>query len=521
MNAKDRSVLPYLLALVAAMAIGVPYLLAVGAADGRFTGFLLNPLDGFTYLAKMAQGYRGEWLFKLPYTPDPGPGALVYVYYLGLGHLARLVGLPLITVFHIARTLCAALMFSLIWILYGELLTERRERWFAYGLTLAGAGLGWLAAPIPGLEPSDLMIPESIPFLTAYANAHFPLAEAALVAAVLAMAARRWGVGRRTGIGLTSGAVLGAVLPFSVINVAVLGFLWLVWVSVRHSRTGQGGDRRSFSHACYAYGAFLLGAAPWLAYDFWLSRFHPALAAWTGQNQTPSPSPINYLIGFGLPGVLALISLARARRPFGAQIQLTLVWLVSGAALLYAPFALQRRLSLGLFLPIAVCAARGWGALAASNRRFWTWGAAILLLALPSNLLVVQAGLFGVRRGDAALLYQPGELQAYSWAEEHLPPDAVVLASPQTGNRLPAFAPLRVLYGHPFETPHAESQKALVEGLYSSMDTEAALRTLHDLGVTYVFYGPAERALGDPAWLDSTQKLYRGDDFRIFGVGEP
>src|SRR3990172_1396199 len=42
----------------------------------RFTGFVFAVEDGNSYLAKMARGAAGEWLFQTPYTAWPQRGAL-------------------------------------------------------------------------------------------------------------------------------------------------------------------------------------------------------------------------------------------------------------------------------------------------------------------------------------------------------------------------------------------------------------------------------------------------------------
>ncbi|MCX8025139.1 MAG: hypothetical protein N3A60_08045, partial [Thermanaerothrix sp.] len=49
---------------------GLPYILAalITPRERVFVGFLFNPIDGYSYLAKMYEGFQGEWLFRLPYT---------------------------------------------------------------------------------------------------------------------------------------------------------------------------------------------------------------------------------------------------------------------------------------------------------------------------------------------------------------------------------------------------------------------------------------------------------------------
>ncbi len=85
----------------------LPYVAAWWLApDGtQYTGLLVNPLDGETYFAKMQQGARGDWLFHLPFTPEPHQGAFVNTFYLVLGHLSALLRLPVPLVYHLARAI--------------------------------------------------------------------------------------------------------------------------------------------------------------------------------------------------------------------------------------------------------------------------------------------------------------------------------------------------------------------------------------------------------------------------------
>ena len=64
--------------------VTLPYIIATqsGGDDFVFNGFLLNPIDGNTYIAKMLQGWEGTWRVKLPFSPDPGSGAFFFLFYL-------------------------------------------------------------------------------------------------------------------------------------------------------------------------------------------------------------------------------------------------------------------------------------------------------------------------------------------------------------------------------------------------------------------------------------------------------
>jgi hypothetical protein len=370
-----------------------------------------------------------------------------------------------------------------------------------------------LAIPL-GLVTPDLWMPEVIPILTAYANAHFPVAAAALlVAAVAVLGGGNERAGVRAALAFTSGAVIGVVLPFAAVSLGGVLFVWLVWERLR------GESLRG--HAT-AFAALILGAGPWLAYDLWLSRVHPALAVWTAQNLTPSPPPYEFALAYGLVLILALLGAARARPHTSPGGRLVLTWVVVNALLLYAPFGLQRRLSLGLFFPLAALAALGLQSLSAraSTRRLAL--VAVLVLSLPSTLVLIAGGLGGVWLGQRDVVMTEGEVAAYTWAGDNIPSGALVLADPISGNRLPAFADVRVVYGHPFETPDALAKLDLVESLLAGtmLPTEGRA-ALEALDVAYVLYVHAPRTLAGPAWLGDLERIYDTDEAVIYRVQGP
>jgi hypothetical protein len=111
----------------------------------------------------------------------------------------------------------------------------------------------------------------------------------------------------------------------------------------------------------------------------------------------------------------------------------------------------------------------------------------------PLFLLLLGAG---AALGGHPLLYlSDGERAALTWLRDQAPHDAVVLCAPETGIFVPAWTGQRVVYGHPFETVNAETRRAQVERFWAGQRDPA---WLDGLGVDYLFYGPRERALGEP-----------------------
>lgn len=504
-------------ACITALATLLPYALAgrLAPAGTAFSGFLLNPIDGFSYLAKMRQGLDGGWLFHLPFAAEPGPGVLLYPYYLLLGHLARLLDARLIIVLHAARVLAAAVMYVAIYRTLEEFLPDRRWRWYAYGLCLVGSGWGWLAVPF-GVVASDLSIPETTPFLSSYANAHFPLATSAFLMAIVAVLGRH--AGRRTwwAVSALSGAALALILPFVLLPAgAVLACSLLLLARRGRPVPGWAGIRWRVP----ALAAFAAGAAPIAAYDVWIVITRPDLAKWTAQNTTPSPSPLAYLIGFAPLLLLAAWAFTTDARRRASP------WLLAGWAavqllLLYAPLALQRRLALGVFVPLAALAALGAAGLTGKRGRLIAL--VVFASSIPSNFLVIAAGLGGVARGEPLLVQSEAEACASAWLDANAFPDSLVLAGEMHSNRLPGQSGVRVLYGHPFETPAAESERALVLSLYDeATPASEALATLEARGVDFVVFGPQERALGPAAWPQRLLRVADCGDVDVYQVPAP
>lgn len=508
-----RVVVPALLVIAATSA---PYVLAtVLQPKGYvFSGFLLNPIDGFSYLAKMRQGASGAWLFHLPYSARPGEGAFLFVYYLFLGHLSRLLDLPALATFHLARGMGTLAMYGAAATFLGRFVPKGEGRRWAWQATLFGSGWGWVGIPV-GLLALDLWVPEAIPLLSAYASAHFALSMAVVWLAGLSIFPGIQGR-RRIVLASACGTILSLLQPFAV---ATLGLVSIIWLAVEAIAKRPSGDPGVIRPAISALAAFGLGAAPVLAYDIWAVTANPALADWNRQNVTPSPGLFETGLAF-LP-LLALAFRALWNRVSwkNPAVRFMVVWGATNLVLLYAPFGLQRRLVLGLYLPLAVLAGMGVSALA--RRRKWL-PTAVLLLTLPSHLVVVGAGLAGALTQDPKLVLTVDEVAAYRWMEASLPADALVLAGARAGNRIPAFADVRVVYGHPFETPSAASEQAWVEAVYAWRGgAEGLLEALRARGVDYLYVGSEERGLGPLNWLTTLEPEFQSGEAAVYRIPGP
>lgn len=485
--------------------LSLPYVYAVYISDSfqSFGGFLLNPIDGNSYLAKMRQGFDGAWAFTLPYTAQPGDPAPINLYYIFLGHLARWLHFPLILVFHLARLAGAAALLLALYHFCSRIFEDLRTRWLALGLTSLGSGLGWLALAFGNFTP-DFWVAEAYPFLASYANPHFALGLALQVFLLTPLRQSGLFTWQPRAIYFLASALISLVYPFGFAVVGIVLFLDVAWRLIRRVPFRAQGER------LLAVG---VGGGPYALYALLLVNTHPVLSQWNAQNLTATPHLLDLVLAFSPALLLALGGGYLALRRRSSEYTLLVAWVASAFILIFVPINLQRRLLSGLFIPLGLLASFAVQSLTRNWRR-WAWLPIVLImLSLSTNTIILLAGINAIRTHDSAIYISSDELEAFAWLEENAAPGALVLAAPETSNLLPAYSQTKVVYGHPFETVNAAQQLNLITAFFSlglrDWQSEPAIGALLDRA-DYIFYGPRERAIGSlpdlEAWVPAFEQ---------------
>lgn len=462
-----------------AVMITVPYIFAgiSGGSEAVFGGFLLNPIDGNSYLAKMRQGFSGDWLFRLPYTPDPGEGEPLFLFYLFLGHLGKWLGLDLLLTFHLARVAGAGFMLWALFVFWNHTYQDSWKRFLAYTFSALGSGMGWLGL-LWGQFAIDFWVAEAYPFLSAYSSPHFGIG----LALMLLMLSP--GLIKNPWIGAVLSICLGIIQPFGLVVALIVRFVQEVltfWRSgnIRIQDIVGKPSFRVISAAGAAGGTLLL-------YQYWIINRHPVLQQWQIQNQTPTPPVLDILLGLspwiflaGLPFFLGVDG--RGERQL-------LTWAATAAVLVIIPWELQRRFFTGLLIPLIGLGAAGvWAASRTLRVRKRILLTAAILLTLPTNLIVLFSGVHAAVRKDPQIFLLRQDRAALRWLERNGEPDALVLANRRMGLYVPAYTGLEVIYGHPFETADADFWEDVVSAIYSGSAEQAEVKSLLlDKDVDYI-----------------------------------
>ena len=170
----------------------VPYVAGYAAQTPqvRFSGVLMNPADYHSHLAKMWQGYRGEWRYRLIFTSEEHEGVFVQTFYVALGHLARSFGLGLSLTFQLARIALGFAMLLAIYRFVAHFVTSVQTRQVAFLLATTASGLGWLTEVIVptqpgGVSPMEFWLSDGYIYLALLTSPHFCAAVALLVSVFL------------------------------------------------------------------------------------------------------------------------------------------------------------------------------------------------------------------------------------------------------------------------------------------------------------------------------------------------
>ncbi|MGW8250825.1 MAG: hypothetical protein ACWGO1_09305, partial [Anaerolineales bacterium] len=317
--------------------------------------------------------------------------------------------------------------------------------------------------------------------------------------------------------------ILALISPFSV----VLGLLVMGGTAVTIRLALPRGENTTSQVYTSRLVWVALCGLPVLVYDQWVTANSPQLSAWNAQNVTPAPPLWDLLVSFSPLLILAAIGVWRLWSEKGsmrtAELQrwlVPLVWVVLAIFLLYAPFNLQRRFMVGLYVPLGVLSVLAVDWVAGSNAgRFRLFSVLLILLVLPTNLVVILTARHGAQQLDSLLYLSREEANAFQWLRKNTTPEAVVLASPRTGLLIPSHTGRRVVYGHPYETVHAKSQHEAVEAFYAGeWSQEQELTFLAENGVDYIFYGPQERAIGERASIIGQEAAFQSGSVTIFAV---
>jgi hypothetical protein len=505
--------LPLALGLVLAIVTTVPYAYAylVQTPGHVFLGFFYLGDDANTYLAKMRQGWEGAWAWQNRYTTESSPTAYLFMFWIVLGHIAAVIHLPLIVVFHLARIAAAFALVAAAWLFIRHFIQDRSARRFALFFCAIGLGMGYviqaLGHPVIFGNQTDTLdwrMPELTAFYSVLSLPHFAWSGvfAALGVALTLKAIERGSVwlGVLAGLAWLGQASIHPQMPI------LMGGATALALFLRPARP------RGWVAAAVAFAI----PAPYILYSYLAFIGNPEVQRWTfhSKNALP-PESISLFFAIAPQLLLALSGLPGAIRRRSREDLFLLAWLVLLAVILYLPNPagdLRRRFLDGLYLPLVVLGARGLYESVLPRLR-----------SLRARRLIPFSYVAFAAVGSAFLVLAPLAVAAepqYSattafynglnWLGAE--PSGRVLAMPGVGLYVPAYSSDTVYVGHYDETfDYPTKTQTALKVLTGQEDIEQFTRA-ND--IRYVVWTvdlgtPPPAILGPPAYDTPDFKIWK------------
>jgi uncharacterized membrane protein len=527
--------------VVVLLSTSLPYLYGYlsAPAEKQYMGLMLDVPDHGQYLSWW-RSFQSSLLVRNKLTPEPSRRVFFNLLWWALAQVSRWTGLSYAVVYQAFRWIAGGAFLWAVYRLIAQFVPQVDRRRAAFLLATFSSGLGWflilLKYTLTGGEllfPLDVYIAEGNSFLCILGYPHFAFAMT-FIALTFEFIWRGWREGR---IGYMVGAgvlalLLGWMHAYDLLIVyAVMGtFALLVWWK-----------RRAFPWRLLWGGVIVCAlSCSGAVYSMVLTTVDPLwkeVLAQFANAGVYTPSPPHLVILFGLPLIVAVaagVGLARKKRWSEENLFVT-AWFVAGAALNYVPTDYQIHMlnswqipmmilaTIGLFGLAPIAAARLGNLKLNPDAVSRLVVAAFVLAVLPTNLYLWTWRFVELARHDYPYYLSRDEVAALDWLREHTSPDEVVLSSITVGQYVPALSGNTAFLAHWAQTVDFYAKSERVARFFDAgVGDDERMETLRTLDVAYVFYGPAERALGgyDPGTSSLFVNIYSSPDVKLYAVRE-
>jgi hypothetical protein len=244
-------------------------------------------------------------------------------------------------------------------------------------------------------------------------------------------------------------------------------------------------------------------------------------------------------IYMGLNLMLAIIYLIlRGREWFGSRSPIdhspinyelfVITWVIVGWALVYIPTDYQVHMINSWQVPVGILATVTLikYIFPFLEKQNYLKARPVLMIGVLGFVVLTNIYLWTWRFVDLARYDYPyylhkKEVVALEWLEDNTAPGSIVLSSLTIGQYVPALSNRTAFLAHWAQTIDFYTKVRLVNEFYSTqIDDSRRQKVLKQYEIDYVFYGPAERKLGNyrPESSLLFQKVYDSSDVDIYWV---
>jgi hypothetical protein len=500
--------------VVVLLVTSLPYVYGYlsSSPDKQFMGLMLDVPDHGQYLSWW-RGFQSSLLVSNKLTPEPNDPVFFNLLWWLLAQVSRWTGLGYAPVYQVLRWIAGGSFLWAVYRLIGRFLSEVHQRRTAFLLVASSSGLGWMLVVLKYtltkgelLFPLDVYIAEGNSFLCILGYPHFAFAMTFIVL-IFESIWRGWQEEQTKHMVIAGvlALLLGwmhaydLVLIYGIMGTFVL-VIWLKWCVFPWRFFWGGAILFALSCSGALYSVILTTVDP--LWEEVLAQFANA--------GVYTPSPPHLIILFGFPLIVAVVTwvgLAR-KKQWSEENLFVMGWFLTGGILNYIPTDFQIHMLNSWQIPMMILATKGLYDFIAPAIAGWRcvigekvsrWVAVVFVMAvLPTNLYLWIWRFVDLARHDYPYYLYRDEIKALKWLDEYADPADVVLSSITIGQYVPAISGNTSFLAHWAQTVAFYDKSRRVERFFDVAVSDAErLDTLKTFDVAYVYYGPAERALGE------------------------
>ncbi len=495
--------------------------------DKTYVGSYSVILDKPTYLSEMGQGREGSWKIINKYTTEPQEKAFIYPLYVAMGHLAKIAGISLETVFLAGRFVFGIILLVIVIYFIRYFVLNENQRKLAYFFALFSSGLGWITLNGKSI---DSWIPDAMPMVKFSYFPHFMLANILLLAVILLVyrSFEKENSGKFFIIGGILSFFLNIVLPFTSVLLYFLIAALLVILFFK--------NRITIKNNLANILIFFIISLPSFLYMYWLGTTNPIWSVIEKQNILPTPSLINLITGYGIILIFSFYGLLTLCRKDKIKCLFFSIWILSVLILAYIPpwiYPMQRRfLETAFYVPLAITASFGIKGIYQYLKQkqikdlklkfisfFVMFIVPFLLIGNIQNWF--QFKYMVNQTNDPRIYLSNKNIEATKWLKQNSPQESIVLSSFYNGNVIPYYADRFVYVGHGPMTINFEEKFKESENFYSgNFSVNEVSDFLKNRKINYVFYSDEEKRMGkfNPEQYDFLEKVYQNGGAEIYKV---
>lgn len=513
--------------------------------EKTYTGLTatIYPEDVNGYYAWIKQAHDGAFLFEDKFTSESHNTWIFQPIFLLIGYTARFLRVNIDIIWYLTIIISNLLFLYIVYEFLKNFfpnqdknnnasnLTESDSaaktffeskssafRIFTFILITVSSGFAWFAASLS----ADFLQPE----LTVFQSLRWPFIFSISTAFILLifLSILKYERTDNNKFIVQAGVLtlfLSIIHPYDIFIVIPIGITYLLFKRISPEKL-----KKTISAICL----YLILVVPGIIYNLYVTAYDPVFSAHSKIKMLSFP-PLSYVLGYGVLFFLSIVGAYYIIKQRKKELYFLLFWIIAGFLLAYSPLSFQRRLLMGLQIPLAIISAFAIFEIgkryAVNIKTFFVIAAIIVVFSSIDSAAFLLTDIDYLKKNSFPFFLDKNLLSALNWMNINTDNRDIILSSREIGNFIPRYTGNRVFIGHWAQTINIEQKQKEVEKFYS---LEASKQEMNDFlkanSISYVLCGDFEFECKNKIWEEKMLALnaaiiFNNQSVKLYKINNP